>query len=304
MKTLAALLLTAFLSSLPVAGYELRPGVVVDTASDVAFIACPDGAVEAISLGYGDSIWRNPAAQMPLAVVNGRLVAQVEVDAPGRLALAILDARSGLLLRSTEVKLPDSVHALVDDGLGTRFRVRAESTGGVPLFVWRHTYQEIRGTPPEEGEGGVTVQEGTFRLNLDSGEAWVAGAPLAAPRAAIEIAAPERLAGAFGRQFRAADGGFVLASDYRKSVVAGDSYTWTVLTSDGTVVGSMPAPVSYAPFHVTGRVLAFVLRPSIVRVGDDIRENPLSLRALSLVGGTEQWSVEIRDTTYSGPVPV
>jgi hypothetical protein len=286
----------------PVAATELRPGVVVDPASDVVIVAVPEGGIEAIDMQTGKVLWTSTSADMPVVAHDGRLVARVEASGPGRLSLKCLDVRHGGVLFEIEAALPEDVHALVDDRLGEQFKIRADADETSVFLTWRWSYQVITG-PMLEEHPTPRIETGTFELELDSGELLAFEAAREWPAAAIELDTAQRLRGFSGRQFRSASGDSVLASERQRGEPAGREYIWTVLSKDGDELGSFPAARSYAPFHVTGSVVAYVEYPSIEVTKEGEVFHPLSLRAVNAEDGGDLWVVIFRDTTYWGPVP-
>ena len=88
--------LSAARSQAPVNSFELRPGVVISSDKNEAYVMKPEGGVAAVGLAQGKELWRSTEAAKPLTVSGDLLVSQAEPKA-GESALRIvtLDTSAG-----------------------------------------------------------------------------------------------------------------------------------------------------------------------------------------------------------------
>jgi hypothetical protein len=162
---LFAIVPTAFAQH-AVEGFSLAPGVLIDSANEVAYVMTPKSRVEAITLKDGEVVWSSFAAAKPIAIRGERIIAQVEsAEATSTLTLAALDIKSGELLGSGTTDLGTGVISSIDDGKEHQFAIGAENidtkTGSV---VWRYNYQKLSGpaadlAPMFERFGALNVNE-------------------------------------------------------------------------------------------------------------------------------------------------
>lgn len=304
------------------AGHLLGDGSVVDAARGIAYVARPEGGIEALDLATGRAVWRSDAAAKPLALAGGALLAQDEPGASGEFRLATLDAATGLEKRRVQLVLPEGVRATVTDNLSGAFRARAvwPEGDGPALIAWTAT-----ALPPSSGflppdlslrapaessaaagaPAGKGVRRGAARLDLAAGRAFPADDPEAV---GIAIAIDRSLArtGSAGPAGVAGlpsiDGRHALRSER----VAGSIHTYRWSISDratGAVVAVLDAPVSLAPYVVfDGRVI-YLAQPALSRDRGVTVRKPLRLRALDLATGAESWQAAVRSSAYGGPIP-
>ena len=284
--------------------FELRPGLVIDPASATAFLMQPAGGIEAIDLGQGAPRWSTTEAGRPLAVVGDRLVAQVERQAPGPLGLVALDTGSGASRLTREVELPAGVIPGVVEGLGVSFVGQGAVQGGGVEIAWTYTRKSVGAIPDEmRPNAKAETMSGAAWLDPVSGTVEPRPTPTKAAPAAIQLDGTARLGGVTARQFRSVDGRHVLASESIADGRTWNRYRWTVYTASGDRLGTLEAPVSYAPFAVVDALLLYEGGASARRVGGEMVEEPLRLVAVALPGGVVQWTRELRETAYSGPFP-
>ena len=282
--------------------FELRDGAVVDPGTGLIYLMSPGGGIDAVSLAFGTVRWHSDAAGRPISASAAGILAQAEAPEPGSLQLAVLDT-SGRLLRSAAVDLPAGVEAPVIDGLSRRFRIRGVPAGSGDGFrvEWRSTYLAPRGALILDEASGPRVRTGAFTFDPATGVVVDTEASEGIQGPQIEVPEGQRL-DVSGRQFFSADRRHRLASVPGVGSAA-ETYDWTFFDSSGGRLGSFSNRVSFAPFHVHGDLVVFETRPGAWRQGDQMVEEPLSLRAVTLSSGAEQWRFAIRDTEYRGPFP-
>ncbi len=149
-----------------VEGFSLAPGVLIDSANEVAYVMTPQSRVEAITLKDGEVVWSSFAAAKPIAIRGQRIIAQVEsAETTSILTLAALDIKNGGLLGSGTIDLGTGVNSSIDDGKEYQFAIGAENidtkTGAV---LWRYYFQKLSGpdaalAPAFERFGALNVNE-------------------------------------------------------------------------------------------------------------------------------------------------
>ena len=139
---------------------------------ETAFIATPDGALEAIDLQTGIARWRHDEPLLPLLVANDLLIAQRPVGAlPNELHLLILklNSQSAKVLREAEaIVFPDWVTATrADDD----FHFEVYAAGDDLIVEWRAESRYRGGAPPspEIQQQFEHSEAGIVRLNLNDG---------------------------------------------------------------------------------------------------------------------------------------
>jgi len=305
----------------------LGDGAVVDAARGVAYVAQPQGGIEALDLSTGKAVWRSAVAAKPLALVGEGLLAQEEPGIGGALRVATLDVATGREEMRSELALPVGLAATVTDNLRGTFRIRAavlEGGGGTVVLAWIATVAApLRGfLPPDLSRapaGAPAVvsapaaraggfRRGAARFDPATGRLTpVADAEAASLAAAIDRnLAPggsAEVSGASGTPgLPSIDGRHALTSER----VAGSFHTYRWSISDratGAVLAVLDAPVSFAPFVVAGPKVIYLAQPSMRRENGVTIRQELRLRALDLSTGAESWQAVVRDSAYRGPVP-
>ncbi len=305
----------------------LGDGAVVDAVRGIAFVAQPQGGIEALDLSTGKAVWRSAAAAKPLALVGGALLAQDEPGPSGALRVALLDTATGGEKTRAELSLPAGLRASVTDDLRGSFRVRAmllEGTGSSVALAWTAAVAPpLRGfLPPDISRVPVGAaiaaptpaakvggfERGAARLDPATGRVTpVADSEVVSLAAAIDRSlAPggaAEMEGASGSSgFASIDGRHALRSER----VAGSLHTYRWSISDrgtGAVLAVLDAPVSLAPFVVVGGKVIYLAQPSLRRENGVTIRQPLRLRALDLANGAESWQAVVRDSAYRGPIP-
>jgi hypothetical protein len=117
------------------------------------------------------------------------------------------------------------------------------------------------------------------------------------------LAASQALSNQSGRQFVSADGRQVLVSERIADDRTFDKYRWSLHTRDGALLGEVSSFVSYSPFAVYDSLLLFSTPPNARRIGEELRSEPLLMKAFDLRSGAEVWRHALRDTQYRGPFP-
>ncbi len=287
---------------------ELRPGVIVDTQQQIAYVGQPDSTIDAIDLSRGNVLWTSDEAAWPLLLDDGQLIAQAAPTTGGELLIAVLDpSRRGDLHFAAQIELPSDVESVVDDRLGQSFTVQARHDQERVLVTWSDSKRPVQGMQmPESSTDGVRESNGAALLDITLQQVTPIAGDLAntpGPNAP-NLPPNQRLPGLGETQFRSADGRHVMISRRIADDRVEAKYQWTLYAyPSGEQVGTAHQIVSYSPFLVAGSQLVVESRPSIQRRGDRLVDFPLELRAHDLANGSETWRHPVRDTTYRGPFP-
>jgi hypothetical protein len=302
----------------------LHDGVVVDAAAGVAYVMSRDGGIDALDLTSGNVLWKNRDAAKPLALAAGTLVAQARPDRQGALSLVMLDAKKGNARGRADVQIPEGLRANVVDGPSQTFQVKAFATTADSMAVtWTAENVIPQGylpNVPEVPQADATTAKrvtaaketaeatrkpfrGAVRLDLKAGRA------VAMPYEEAEQARPATADGTVeakaggARRLTSLDGSHILRSEPSSEGGLWTPYRWTVTTASGARVGTLDAPVSMAPFVVSGSKILYVAQPAARREEGKIVETPLRLVAFDLRTGAELWNKAFIDTVYRGPFP-
>jgi outer membrane protein assembly factor BamB len=297
----------------------LHDGVVVDLTGGTAYVMSREGGIDAIQLSTGNVIWKSREAAKPLLVKDGVLVAQAAPAKHGELVLATIDARRGVARERVEVAIPSSLRANILQGPSQSFETRAflDKDGSVVVAWNANDGRSLQGMLPPEPEGApvpsvsgaaLTAQarSGAVRLEIGTGRAVPMAADAAkgierAAAAAISVRRADPSAGA--RELTSLDGKHVLRSERAVEGALSASYRWTIAEASGRALGTVEAPVSMAPFVVSGSRVLYVAQPSARRQGEKVIDQPLRLVALDLGTGSESWTSPLLDPVYRGPFP-
>ncbi|HEY0372024.1 MAG TPA: PQQ-binding-like beta-propeller repeat protein [Thermoanaerobaculia bacterium] len=171
--------LTAFAAE-PPSPFQLRDTAIIDEPRGAAYIAKPNGTIDAVDLAAGRTLWNSDDAALPLGVGDDLLVAQFEEKPAGeRLRIVVIDTASGSKVSEATIPLPDGARALVSDELGKKFRATAEREGATFLITWYYQSLAVRGDAREKEEdereeagsfaGSVRIQARSGKVLASSG---------------------------------------------------------------------------------------------------------------------------------------
>lgn len=322
--------------------YYLRHGVVVDGTRGVAYVARPDGAIEAVRLSDGSSAWQSAEAALPLAVGGTLLAAQVEDVKPGsRLRVVILDIEArGRKVTEAAAELPAEVYALIADDLQRSFRATATADHAGFLVSWSYRQTVVEGIARDPGAPRPErTLSGTLRVDVPTATAAPVSAgrtpcrgATAVPPAALSVGSVRAVVtGGRGEALKlerwhactgaalpvrvlsvsaltavvSADQRHVLAGErVGKGGEADPEYRWSIFSLEtGKRVGSVRGHVSAAPFFVWKNTVIFISQPRGFRRGAVWVDQPLELVGVRLTSGKQVWRRAIRDIEYRGPSP-
>ncbi|HKV09344.1 MAG TPA: hypothetical protein VJ725_14470 [Thermoanaerobaculia bacterium] len=314
-----ALALLAALVPGAAAATALHDGVVVDLAQGAAYVASPQGGIDAVQLSTGNVMWKTRDAAKPLLVKDGALLAQGRPGANGELSLVALDTRQGTARSRVEVALSSGVRANLMDGPTQSFRAEAFVAADKSVVVtWTADDRAFQGIVPAPEDGLAPAKSaavvaggprrGAVQVDMAKGRAvpmayekaqGLLGSALTVRTEAIRV----RGLGTTTRELPSLDGQHVLKSEKNPEGGLWTPYRWTVTNKAGRVIGTANAPVSLTPFVVSGSRIFYVAMPSIRREGDKTVRQPLRLVSMDLLSGNDVWTSEVVDSNYRGPFP-
>ena len=317
--------------------FELSPGVVIDTDRSEAYVMSPTGGIVALDLAAGSQVWHSTDAAKPLAVSGDLLISQAETAGPNNeLAIVALNTRQGGATRTRSlVELPPGVQPAINRSANRAFTAQAQPLAADDAAVsWEFVARPLRGMasgplevlpeeagPPDvlagalpgatargasEAGSDVVVSRGAARVGLGDGAVTpmgvsppgaVRGARDAPPAAAPDLAPETPIPGLPEPQFLSADGRHVLISTKVGDDKVWDKYLWTIHERSGARLGEIRAHVRSAPFFVSGTQVVYQTEPYARRVGAELVEEPVRIRAVDLQTGAQSWSHAIRDIT-------
>jgi hypothetical protein len=272
----------------------------------------PDGGIEAVALNNGLVEWKSIQADKPLAILNGKLVCLATgTDAGNELKFTTLDiATRGNKLSERTLPLPDKVIVSVDERIQSSFETSAYMKDGSVYLMWKYTAQPVKGYDQREDKTedirGPRTEKGLIQLkpDLEQIESIVADNIMAEieirPKSEFTEAQISRIK---GRQFYSIDKKHIVGVERINSEDSWIKYKWTLYDLSGNEIGSFNSHFSYMPFYLKDSKLVFVTSPYAKRNGNEMIEEPLKIRSVSLDTGKEIWSKAVRDTKYRGAFP-
>ncbi|MGH8488405.1 MAG: hypothetical protein ACREXS_05940 [Gammaproteobacteria bacterium] len=152
--------------------FEFRPGVIVDMSTHLAYLMNPQGGIDALDLSSGNLVWNSDKAAKPLFLCDKVLIAQARnrgrVNILRIVALNTQDIGNPVFEASFE--LPNEVSALIDDGLGTSFRVTARTHQDDLILSWMFYRQIITGVAPDKDTTAFDYEAaGAVRVDFKTG---------------------------------------------------------------------------------------------------------------------------------------
>jgi hypothetical protein len=150
--------------------FDLGTVAVFEPGRPAVYLAAPGGSVQAVDPRSGETLWTSGEADMPLLVVEDRLLTRAEPGAAGVLPLVLLDAADGGQIAPTvAVTLPAEVRARVDESLGTSFHVRAWEDESDAVVSWEAIEREVTGMAPATGAPPIRRWHGAARVDFYGG---------------------------------------------------------------------------------------------------------------------------------------
>jgi outer membrane protein assembly factor BamB len=160
------------LSAADKAAFRPLPGGIADADGKYGYVTGASGAVEALDLTTGKLLWESKAASKPLALFDGKVLAQQAVAGKAnQVRVAVLAAAGGkLLMESDPVVFPDWVAT----GLtyGRSFASHGRIDNGDLFLVWQARAWYAGGARPtrEIEEKARKNAEGVTRVHLKTGK--------------------------------------------------------------------------------------------------------------------------------------
>ena len=288
---------------------SLAPGIVVDSNRELAFAVAPAGHAQAVVLADGRTLWSSSEPMLPLAIVDGRLLALSSTRQPGLGMLLIVDPASGNALDRVAFDLPETVSAEFIPGPNRSFTAQIADAGDGVRLHWRHESWPLRGAVVLDEDGGTDprqVESGAIDISFGGDRAYAT--PLreaVAPPASASPAATseEHLQGIPGVQYAAVDRAAILASVALEDPAAG--YRWTIHDRrSGRALGALESSYALAPFVVNGERLVYRAEAEGRLQADGSWIN-LETRVVGhdLRTGRPLWSLAVHPMVFRGPMP-
>jgi hypothetical protein len=305
--------------------FGLGSTVIIDPQG-TAYISNTDGAITAIKLDSGTTLWTTPKgkAYRPMAISGNFLVAMQEGGGPKtgkHLGVALLRLPDGSEHLVNWAELPSAGWASVKNGLGASLRTSA-STGadGKVTISWVSEWQrEVRAIAPDDNETpvGATARVAAPQVEAHSGSVEIDPSggiqPLSQARVSALQFQPARqdvpddqlLKGLPPTQYISADGQHILVSEMTGNDNDLNKYRWTIYpVASKESIGVIAAPFPTAPFFVSGSMIIYQVRPYLIRdQADKMVHSPLKLIAIDLRSGGKLWEHAVLDPEYYGPFP-
>jgi hypothetical protein len=170
------------------------PGGITDASERIGYVSNATGALEAIDLDTGHTIWTSQRGSQALAVVTRSGATQVaalalDPQAPTRPRVTIFDATSGTFVRVSEpIALPDWATTAVRGG--SSFSIHAIGAGDPLVLEWHAATSWWSGIAPppnykgQDAVGRVEIWLSTGAVHVQAGAAARddAGAQLSSAR--------------------------------------------------------------------------------------------------------------------------
>lgn len=307
---MAALLAAGSATAAPL---SLSPGVLIDSAEQMAIAVDPTGYTNRLNLTDGAIAWKSAEKVYPLALADGILLGVGVPDAPGTANLIVMRPATGEIEDRVAIDLPENVSANVFPRPKRRFAASVLDTPEGMRVFWRHEYAELRGAATMEidSEGNeainpITVLTGAFDLVRDGDRYYavpIRGAFEEPSAPILALADEERVAGVPGVQYRAADNTHALVSAASDDDVFGTIWTWTIYERSGRAKGGYRSPYAYVPYLVSGDHLIIRDQPIEYLKRGEMVARGTRLVSIDLSSGAERWSFDVLDQEYRGPLP-
>ncbi|MCB1603837.1 MAG: hypothetical protein R3F25_00825 [Gammaproteobacteria bacterium] len=289
--------------------FELFKGVILDKESSQILIASPENGIKSIDASTGNVNWKSDSADIPIAVIDSKILTQKSSKNLKFLAISTL-SMTGQTLQIKELQLPQDVSSQVQDTIHSKFNLTAYPTFDNISntysydFQWSFFEQKIQGmmaeeiTPPTQIFGSVVIDD-INSLELASVK------PMSSRmvKQNIHVESDNLIPAVVGRKFKSISGDYVLVSNQDSDNAKWDNYIWTIYSVSGQVLGSIMNHSSFRPFEVIGEQLVFVDLPSVRLINNQYETVPLSVKSYSLTNSSLNWTKEIRDFSYKGPYP-
>ncbi|HEX3110591.1 MAG TPA: hypothetical protein VHU41_15960, partial [Thermoanaerobaculia bacterium] len=131
-----------------------------------AYLAEPEGSIEAVNLATGETLWTSRSASLPIGANDSYVAAQEEQSTPGTFAVVFLDIRNGSAVSRAVIPLPAPVHSMVGvSQVSGFFLATAKATGNDIDVSWyyddRVYFGAYTGLPPTMYTGNARVDPRT-----------------------------------------------------------------------------------------------------------------------------------------------
>jgi len=307
----------------PGAPLLLREGVVIDPERRLIFLPRPDSSIEAVAIASGRQQWQTRAAAQPLGLSRDRLIAQTDERSDRTLAVALLDAATGVRQGGGEWTLPAGVIASIDPTPDGRFSAFAIPSENDALVLWKYEPTARQGARPDtpsaiqrptpRGSPPPAKQApdvGAARLDIDTGAITAAGRDEKSlslftardvPFALLSMR--ETLPQLGPDQVLSVDGRHLITVQQTADDSSWEKYLF-IVTERATErrVGELRSYMGSTRFYVSGDILLYESSPFTRQTETGLISAPLMIRGFDLTAGKELARIPTRRRVVHGAV--
>jgi hypothetical protein len=310
----AALAAVAFalLPALAGAFTTIHPGIVADDELTRVYAGDRAGALHALDVDTGRSLWRSDGPAFPLGLIGDAVVALAPSGGTSDAVLRAWHAASGEVLGEARVALPPDVSLEFRPQPASRLETRVSTTTEGLRLDWHFRAWPLRGallvgTDGAPDQSGRIEAAGAIAIRLVDG-ALVAAVLDDAPRPATfnarTVDPSERFAGATGEHFLAADDRAVAVSDEVPHPHLGYIQRLDLRSRSGEPIGTLESPYAWLPFIVREQLMLYRIGPVMTDLpGEGRVEHGSRLIAHDFATGKVRWSFDALERRYFGPQP-
>ncbi len=293
--------------------HQLFKGVIVDTQDEWLYFMNTNGKLQAVNLISGEKVWQTTETYLPLLVYDSHLIAQKQTHKKGSLSLVSFEKFTGTIKEERFFPLPEKVTPLMNDELNRHFSISANHDDPISLKLnWHYKVKPYDAMPfvplndtfvisqlNKESLHGTFIFDNSPALSKVKVKSFLNKST--APKANIE--------GRFltnkkvGRQFVSVSKEHILLSTPTSDSQSLKSYLWQIYDRSGNSIGAISQANSYLPFLIIKDTIIFIRLPSTHFINDEKVESQLSVNAYALNSGQFLWNYEIKDLSYTGPIP-
>jgi hypothetical protein len=294
----------------PIFGQSLlRDGVLVDTDKQSLFVYTPDKGVAKVRLSDGTVLWKNEKVDQPLGVIENSLIAFADATKTGaQPQLVFLNQETGQTeARSAQpLAMADRVWQQTDASMDQSLKLGWVSDATGFQLTWESISVNV--SPIPGGQSHRNRQEssqGSFQYHWSTQSLTTSTSSAAAPAVRPNLVRnPSNLENVGGPVFASNDDLYYMVPKRTGEANVRFPYEWEIFdASNGTKLGFVSADTTWMPFSIQGDLVIQVAQPYIFYDGQDYQVDNLHLRVMNLKTQKEVWRMDIRDTTYRGPLP-
>ena len=302
--SLLLIFLSALLISINTQAIELYKGVILDVETQQVIIASNESRIDSLDIESGQVNWSSKSAQLPLAVADSELYSQSSAESANELVIVKTNT-NGEFVEKQSFTMAAKVRPVLQETLETKFTLNSipntNKKSNEITFQWAYKNQIAQGMKSETAPKPIT-SFGNMKLSDNS----LKSAQIKAINS-DQIKRPTHhqadfLKGVEGRQFKSISGNYILASRSLNNSNF-NKYEWDIYEISGKLLGTIKTHTSFRPFEVVAGQLLFVDTSVVQWVKKKYKTEPLSVKSFSLKDSKLSWKKEVRDFSYTGPLP-